>query len=117
MYFDILDRNGEDIKDPDTGEILGSIERAKVRVQVTKVHEKLSVASTYKKKEINVGGRGGVGGDLASLFMPAKYETKYETLKTTEKTWENLSESESYVKTGDPAVQVVEEIDVGTDVS
>ena len=30
--------------------------------------------------------------------------TKYETLKTDEKTWEDLSESESYVKTGDPVV-------------
>jgi len=110
MYFNVMDPNGEDITDPDTGEILGSIERPKVRIKVTQVHEKLSVASTYKKKEINVGGVGsdfatGVGA-LSRALMPPKYVTKYETLKTEEKTWEDLSEQESYVKTGDPVVEV-----------
>lgn len=114
MYFDVLDPKGEDITDPDTGQILGSIERPKVRVQVIKVDEKLAVASTFKKKEVNVGGRGSVNvGGLAEMFMPPKYVTKYETLKTTEKTWEDLSESESYVKSGDPVVQVSDELDVG----
>lgn len=115
MHFDILDPKGEDITDPDTGEVLGSIDRPKVRVQVVKVHERLSVASTYKKHEVNVGGRGsnlGVG-NLADLFMPPRYVTKYETLKTTEKTWEDLEEKESFVKTGDPVVQVITEVDVG----
>jgi len=114
LYFDILDPKGEDIRDPDTDEVLGSIDRPKVRVQVTKVDEKLCVASTYKKRQINVGGRGfGVQDEFARMLAPPKYVTQYETLKTTEKTWENLSEDQSYVKIGDPAVQVVEEIDVG----
>lgn len=115
MHFDVLDPKGEDITDPDTGEVLGSIDRPKVRVQVIKVYERLSVASTYKKNEVNVGGRGshlGVGG-LADLFMPPKFVTKYETLKTTEKTWEDLEEKESFVKTGDPVMQVVTEVNVG----
>lgn len=112
MYFDILDTKGEDILDPDSGELLGSIERPKVRVQVTSVEERLSVASTYKKKTINVGGRGSGASlmGLSDLFMPPKYIEKHETLKTTEKTWEDLSESESYVKTGDPVVQVLNEV-------
>jgi hypothetical protein len=114
LYFDILDPKGEDIRDPDTDEVLGSIERPKVRVQVTKVDEKLCVASTYKKRQVNVGGRGfGVQDDFARMLAPPKYVTQFETLKTTEKTWENLSEEQSYVKIGDPAVQVIEEIDVG----
>lgn len=117
MYFDVLDPKGEDITDPDTGEVLGSIDRPKVRVQVTKVHERLSVASTFKKHQVNVGGSASVFdiGGLSELFMPPKYVTKYETLKTTEKTWENIDEQESYVKTGDPVVQVVAEIDAGED--
>ncbi|MDT4848241.1 hypothetical protein FQZ97_823280 [compost metagenome] len=115
MYFDVLDPNGEDIKDPDTGEILGSVDRPKVRVQVIKVEERLSVASTYRKKVVNIGGRGvGLGNNLADMFLPPKHVTRYETLKTTEKTWENLDESESFVKTGDPVVQVLEEVDVET---
>lgn len=114
MYFDVLDPKGENILDPDSGEILGSIDRPKVRVKVTQVQERLSVASTFKKEKINVGG---TARDLASIgsigllsrsLMPPKYITKYQTLKTDEKTWEDLDEAESYVKTGDPVVQVVE---------
>ena len=59
MYFDVLDPKGEDVKDPDSGEVLGSLDRPKVRVKVTKVQERLSVASTYKTYEVNVGGSGG----------------------------------------------------------
>ena len=118
MYFDVLDPKGEDIKDPDTGEILGSLERPKVRVQIVKVQERLSVASTYRKSVVNIGGQGAALGDLrggiSALFMPPKYVTKYETLKTTEKTWEDLDEKESYVKIGDPVVQVIPEVDIET---
>lgn len=114
MYFDVLDPKGEDIRDPDTNEILGSLERPKVRVQIVKSEDRISIASTFKKKTVNIGGRGGLAvGGLAEMFMPPKHVTKYETLKTTEKTWEDLEESDSYVKTGDPVVQVLEEIDVG----
>lgn len=111
MYFDVLEPKGEDIADPDTGEILGSVARPKIRVQVASVQERLSVASTYKKTQVNVGGRGtglAVGAGIAELLTPPKWVTKYETLKTHEKTWENLDETESFVKTGDPVVQVIE---------
>jgi len=116
MFFEVMDPKGEDITDPDTGDILGSIERPKVRVQVTQVQDHISVASTYKKEKVNVGGIG--SGSLSNLgavsraLMPPKYVTKYETLKTDEKTWEDLDEEESYVKTGDPVVQVIEIIDL-----
>ena len=114
MYFDVLDAKGEDITDPDSGAVLGSIDRPKVRVQVTAVQEGLAVASTFKKKQVNVGGSGVMQmQNLSTLFLPPKYVTKYETLKTDEKTWEHLSESESYVKTGDRVVQAIVEIDVG----
>ena len=40
-------------------------------------------------------------------LMPPEWTTDYvETLKTEEKTWEDLDEEESYVKVGDPVVQV-----------
>lgn len=114
MYFDVLDSKGEDIRDPDTGDLLGSIDRPKVRVKVTQVQERLSVASTFKKEKINVGGAGhGFEsiGLLSRALMPPKYVTKYQTLKTDEKTWEDLDEEQSYVKTGDPVIQVHENID------
>ena len=112
MRFEVMDAKGQDIKDPATGELLGSLERPKVKVEVSKVQERLSVASTYKNETVNVGGGGlVVSSSLSQLFMPAKYETRYETLKTEEKTWEDLDEEDSYVKIGDPVVQVLE----GTD--
>ena len=117
MYFDVLDPKGEDIRDPDTGDVLGSIDRPKVRVKVTQVQERLSVASTFKKEKINVGGTGQGFESIASIgllsraLMPPKYVTKYQTLKTDEKTWEDLDEEKSYVKTGDPVIQVVGSID------
>lgn len=116
MYFDVMDQKGEDITDPDTGEVLGSVEWPTVRVQVTQVQDRISIASTFKKKRINVGGVGGSFlndlGAVSRALMPPKYVEKYETLKTDEKTWEDLNEEQSYVKTGDPVVQVIEEIDL-----
>lgn len=109
MYFDILDPISEDIKDPDTEEVLGSISRPKVRVKVTRVEEKLCLASTYKSRRINVGGTGqtfAFPSGFAKALLPPEWVVKHETLKTQEKTWESLDEKESYVKTGDPVVQV-----------
>ena len=111
MLFDVLDPKGEDIKDPDTDEVLGSVERPKVRVKVTRVQERLSVASTFKTRKINIGGHGlDFSAGLAGMLMPPKWVTEYETLKTTEKTWEDLDEQQSFVKTGDPVVQVTAEV-------
>lgn len=120
MYFDVLDPKGEDITDPDTGEILGSVERTKVRLKVIKVMENLSVASTFKRKKSNIGGSGlaSLGGSsLSRLFLPPEYVVQYETLKTQEKTWEDLSEEQSYVKSGDPVVEVMVEVDDSTELS
>ena len=110
MYFDVLDQNYEEIRDPDTQELLGSIQRPKIRVKIMMVQEKLSLASTYKTRRVNVGGTADflLAASLSRALTPPKWVTKHETLKTQEKTWENLEEEKSYVKTGDPVVQVVE---------
>lgn len=108
MKFDILSDKKEDICDPDTNDVLGSLDRPKVRVLVSQVTEKFAIASTYRKKEVNVGGIGGMGPSFAKVLSPPKWIEKVETLKTSERTWEDLEESQSYVKTGDPVVQVVE---------
>ena len=104
MIFKILRPTGSAIEDPDTGEMLGSVESTKTRVKVTAVQDRVSVASTYHTYRINVGGRGG-GLTFGSLFEPPKWETRIETLKTDEATLEELDEKDAYVKTGDPVVQ------------
>lgn len=50
MDFNVMDTNGEDIRDPDTNEALGSIERPKVRVRVIHTQKKLAVATPPPSK-------------------------------------------------------------------
>lgn len=112
MYFDVLEP--EKIRDPDTREVLGSIDRPKVRVRVTHVQERLSVATTYRKDRVNIGGVSTSWPDLGNFsraLLPPKWITEYETLKTEERTWVDLDEEESYVNSGDLVIQVIEEMD------
>ena len=116
MYFDVLSPQSGEIRDPDTDEVLGSIERTKVRMEVTEVQRKLAVASTYRSKRVNVGGSFGFG-PISQSLMPPKWITKYETLKKSDRKplKEDIDEEDSLVKVGDPVVQVIEEIDVETE--
>ena len=111
MYFDVLDPHYEDIKDPDTGEVLGSIEHPKVRVKIIDAQEKLALATTYRTKRVNTGGTGEFVslGPFARALMPPNWITKYETLSKTEKTKDVLDEKDSYVNVGDPVVQTIED--------
>ena len=123
MYFNVIDPKEEDIRDPDTGEVLGSIGRPKVRVQVTHVEEKLSVAATYRSKQVKLGGSGHLEalalGPFARALMPSGWVTKYETLRKTEHPrakFGDLEEEDSYVNIGDLVVQVIEEVDTEVEV-
>ena len=109
MKFQILSRSGLDIPDPDTGDILGSIDLPKARVKVINVYDKVAVASTYRTETVNVGGR--FGPDIRLLFQPPRWETRPETLKiktTAEQDHMESGDSDSYVSTGDPVVQVID---------
>ena len=105
MIFKILSAKGSQITDPDTEEILGSVELEKTRVQVIMVQERIAVASTYRSKKVNVGGTGPSFGAL--LFEPPKWETRVETLKIDEaiNVREELDEEDAYVYRGDPVLQ------------
>lgn len=104
MVFEILAPQGEDIRDPVTDEVLGSVERPKVVVRIVQVEPKLAVARTFRSRRRNVGGADTTKSWMR-LFEPPRYVTEYDTLKTSERTWEDLSEEESFVKRGDPARQ------------
>lgn len=107
MLFDILSPKGHLITDPDTGESLGSTELPKVRVRISRVDDKFSVASTYRTMRVNVTGRG----DILGLFQPPKWENRYETLKvgqSFESGAEDLDEQDSYVSRGDEVIQVTD---------
>ncbi len=111
MCFAVLSDAGENIEDPETGEALGSVYRAKVEVKIVTVKARLSIGRTFKVHRRNVGGQGLGSMALARAFEPPKWEEQQETLKTEESTWEDLDESESYVHTGDPVEQVLDDGD------
>lgn len=114
MVFRILNSKGSSITDPDTGEVIGSVELEKASVKVTSAQDRVSVASTFRTHRVNVGGVGiGLSGiEINRLFEPPKWETQVETLKAEESTTRELSQEESLVRTGDPVVQVTEDIDL-----
>ena len=116
MVFNILAPGSGEVRDPDTGEVLGSVDLAKAMVRVNAAHEKFAVAGTFRSKRVNVGGTASAGIDLYNhnirrLFEPPKWETRYETLKVKggfEAVTEQLDEDDSYVSVGDPVLQVVD---------
>ena len=103
MEFKILNSDVQEVCDPDTNEYLGSVQSPKASVKVTLVYDRMSVARTFRKRRVNVGGTGiGIG-----LFHPPKWEEHYETLRLEDASLDEIGESDSYVSTGDPVVQVL----------
>ncbi len=114
MYFDVMDAYEQNIEDPDTGEVLGSIERSKITVKVIHTQEKLSIAAAYpylSAREMSSGkiGSSGTLGPFARSLMPLAWVTKYDTEEKKGKTKDSLKEEYSYANIGDPVVQVIEE--------
>jgi hypothetical protein len=109
--FKIINPRGTQIRDPETNELLGSVELVKVIVKVVSVQQKLSVARTFKTLDVAATGFLGLSAHslanvAASLGTPGG--SRVETLRSDEKfAQEDMDESQSYVKRGDPAVQIV----------
>ncbi|XVS65781.1 hypothetical protein ACQPYE_06900 [Actinosynnema sp. CA-299493] len=99
MQFAVLNPLGVDVKDPDTGEILGSIEVPKVIVKVVRVSPTLSVAGTFRKFR--------TGGSLGLTALAGMVGHEYvEDLKTDSRMYkEELNPKDSYVHIGDPVIE------------
>jgi len=108
MTFEVLDTTGTDIRDPETGQPLGSVLRPKVRVRVTEVQPELAVAATYRTYRRNVGGTGPNLGLAVRSLTPPRWVKERETFKPEDAAWEAITEDDSFVKTGDPVRQVIE---------
>jgi hypothetical protein len=108
MIFEVLDPEGSEIPDPDTGEIIGSIFRPKVRVRVVVAEPLLAVARTYRTRRVNRGGTGGAAALAVTkmLTAPPDWVLIPETFKSDDAQWEKISEEQSVVKVGDPVRQV-----------
>lgn len=111
MKFKVLADEPTEILDPETDELLGSIERVKVQVQATEVQERFSICRTYIIHRTSGGpfyGLSGMSASLASLYAPPREIP--ETLKAEDSSLPPpLPEKESYVKKGDRVVQLIEE--------
>ncbi len=104
MIFGVLETR-EGIQDPDTGEVLGSVESVKIRVKVVDVQPKLSVCRTYETYQANIGGTG------KPLFLtifepPPKWITRVKTLKSEDAEFKGLGVTGSFVQIGDNVRQL-----------
>jgi hypothetical protein len=105
MRFAVLNKRGADIVDPETGQPLGSVELPKVQVKVIRLYDHLSVARTFRVFTTRAGPM--YAANLLSVFG-APPTSRVETFRTDEhRLQDELDEKESFVKIGDPAVQVV----------
>ena len=98
MRFAILSDRGADITDPDTQEVLDSVEIAKTLVKIISVTPRLAVGRTFRSK-------GASGGIVAALSFMNTGE-RAETLRTDERrVQQDLDPKDSFIKAGDEAVQ------------
>jgi hypothetical protein len=97
MRFAVLNPRGAEITDPDTNEVIGSVELDKIVVKVVSVEPRLAVARTFRTFTTR------------GIFnFPITGETRRESLRTGDTTYrEELDDKDSYIKVGDPAVQVI----------
>jgi hypothetical protein len=106
MKFQVLAEKPTEIFDPATGEMLGMLDREKVRVKIFEVREKFSICKTYRKRYA----RGNALYDMLSVtsFMVEQSREIVETLKAEDSSLPPpLSEEESYVKKGDRVIQLL----------
>lgn len=107
MKFKVLAAESAEIRDPQTNEVLGSVDQEKVRVRVIDVQDKFSIGRTYKSA--NTVGSVLAGLDtLSDLLTPSRQVP--QTLRAEAADYlPPLSEQESYVKKGDRVIQLEED--------
>lgn len=101
MKFVILNSKGADIRDPDTGAVLGTVEVPKTVVKVVRIDgPHLSVARTFRK----IAGTPGLFGGIPNISgTPARTETLDIASGSSLKA--ELSEEDSFIRVGDVAVE------------
>lgn len=99
MRFAILSDKGENITDPDTNEVLDSVDIAKTLVKIVSVTEKLAVGRTFRSTENTR--------SISSMFAMTESQ-RHETLRTDERRLQQeLDPKDSFIKIGDAAIQYV----------
>lgn len=108
MKFAVMAESPMPVSDPETGEVLDTIDREKVRVETVEVREKISTCRTFRTREIPAGSLYGLSLALSG-FAGAHDPPKIieENLKVQDVSLPPpLSPEESYVKINDRVIQV-----------
>ncbi len=104
MYFDVLDDRNLEIRDPDTQEVIGSLEISKIKVEVIDIQEKISVATPHLSVERRTEDSYRVSiplGPFARSLMPPGWVTEEAISR---------SKKDNNVGIGDSVVQFIGEI-------
>lgn len=101
--FAVLAATPMEIRDPDSDEVLDTIDREKVRVEAHDVRPRIAICRTYRMR----GGALGALGFPSSELLQAMSRPVAETLRVEDSSIPPpLSEEESYVKINDRVVAV-----------
>lgn len=106
MKFAVLAETPLELKDPETGAVLGVIDREKVRVSATEVHDAFAICRTYETRSIPAQGVRGITEILGlGWAQMGPYQPEREvpvTLRANDSALPPpLSHEESYVKPKD----------------
>jgi hypothetical protein len=103
MKFAVLSEKPIEITDPDSGNLLGVIDREKIRVEAHDIKRYMCVCRTYRMKGSSVG-------DLLEMTRYATFgRAEKETLRAEDTSLPKpLSPEESFVKIKDRVVEVFE---------
>ena len=111
MKFEVLEKEFYKIKDPDTGKLLDTLDKTKIRVKIVEVREKISIGRTYETYEVNVGG--------ISSQSPSTGEIRVMTINTGRESLSSILNSPAFgifgkqsidVKIGDIVKQIKESV-------
>jgi hypothetical protein len=110
MKFAVLAESPLDIKDPESGETLGVIDREKVRVKVSEVRPRLAICCTYRVIRTGSPSVADIFGSYRnSTIFGRGIEEKAETLRASDASLPPpLSPEESFVKVNDRVLQISE---------
>jgi hypothetical protein len=101
MKFKVLADEPTEIRDPETDELLGMVDRDKVRVKAIEVYDKFSICRTYRTVLV-----GNI--DLGTFYQAKR--TVAETLRADEASYISpLPEEKSFVKKGDRVIEIIDE--------
>ncbi len=99
MRFEVVD-DFDPILDPDTGETLGTIKRVKIRVRVSYVQPRFSIARTYETYQVSE--------PSSMLSLDLRKITKVKTISEYDDDFPSTAyeRAQSFVGVGDKVVQM-----------